>query len=463
MNTTAIGPQLEGRTIDGRFVLQRWLGGSQGSGVYRTELEAAWPAAIKLIAADTAAAETRATGWAAAVNLSHLHIVRAFNSGRCALDDCEVFYVVTELADEVLSEILPQRPLTPEETREMLEPVLDALAYLHGKGFAHGRLKPSNILVVEDKLKLSADCIALAAGAGRQLPEQTIYDAPELSSGEISPAADVWSLGMTLVAALTQQAPVWERSSGAEPVVPDTVSEPFAQIARGCLRLNPAQRLTLGEITARLKSEDASPENALSEKRPPETAAPTQAEEPEVRTPLIGRPALLIAAAIVLVVIVAAMLLHTRHTPSRTKDAERSPAPAASAATPIQPQASAAQAAAPVPAPAAALKPSASTAMQPAEQSDIANRVLPDVPAKALHTIHGKVAILVRVQVDTSGNVSDAASESPGASKYFTRLALDAARQWKFAPSQSGVGGERTLRFLFRPDGVEATAYKGPQ
>ena len=51
-----------------------------------------------------------------------------------------------EATEEDLSQILPQRRLTPEEAREMLGPVLDALSYLHGKGFAHGAIKPANIM-----------------------------------------------------------------------------------------------------------------------------------------------------------------------------------------------------------------------------------------------------------------------------------------------------------------------------
>src|ERR1700691_4894760 len=166
MSTVPIYADREGRVIDGRFALQRWLGGSAESGVYLTALEGEQPrrAAIKLIAADAPGAKSRLAGWTAAANLDHPHLTRVFHAGRTVLDGAAVIYCVTECADEVLSEILPTRPLSPDETREMLGPVLDALAYLHGRGFAHGRLKPSNILVVADSLKLSADFSLLAPG-----------------------------------------------------------------------------------------------------------------------------------------------------------------------------------------------------------------------------------------------------------------------------------------------------------
>ena len=37
------------------------------------------------------------------------------------------------------------------ETRDLLDPFVDTLLYLHGKGFAHGRIKPGNILAIEDQ------------------------------------------------------------------------------------------------------------------------------------------------------------------------------------------------------------------------------------------------------------------------------------------------------------------------
>ena len=104
-------------------------------------------------------------GWAKAANLSHPHLLRVFRSGRFQIGSTGLVYVVTECADEVLAQIIPVRALTPEETRQMLDPVIEALGYLHEKGFVHGHVKPSNILVVDDVLKLSGDSVAAGGGA----------------------------------------------------------------------------------------------------------------------------------------------------------------------------------------------------------------------------------------------------------------------------------------------------------
>src|SRR5260370_6838854 len=80
-----------------------------------------------------------------------------FEMVRWQLEKNAVLYVVMEYADENLSLVLSSRPLTAAETREMLPPGLDALRYLHGKGFVHGHLKPANIMATGDQLKVSTD------------------------------------------------------------------------------------------------------------------------------------------------------------------------------------------------------------------------------------------------------------------------------------------------------------------
>src|SRR5205807_4278877 len=136
--------------------------------------------------------------------------LRLFYTGRCRMGSTEVLFAVMEYAEEDLSQILAERPLTPAETLDMLQPALEALAYLHRQGFVHGHIKPANIMAVEDQLKISSDGLCRIDEWRGDLWKPDVYDAPEIAGGEISPAADIWSLGMTLVEALTQRVPVWE-------------------------------------------------------------------------------------------------------------------------------------------------------------------------------------------------------------------------------------------------------------
>ena len=184
--------------------------------------------------------------------LSYPNLLRLINAGRCTLDGNELLYLVMEYAEEDLADILPQRALTPEETRDMLCPVLDALEYLHGKGLVHGDLKPANISATGDRLKLSSDAISRTGEAQSASKRAGHYDPPEATGGMVTPAADVWSLGTTLVEVLTQHLPDWQPEARREPVVPANLPAPFLEIARQCLRLEPQRRISVAEIAARL-------------------------------------------------------------------------------------------------------------------------------------------------------------------------------------------------------------------
>ena len=256
---TEASKQWEGQIVEGIFPLRQYLGGSDHSAVFLTEYGGDEPqkAAIKLFPADPVTADLQLSSWELAGQLSHPNLLRLFRSGRCKIDGNDLLYLVMEYAEEDLSQILPQRALTPEETRDMLCPVLDALEYLHGKGFVHGDLKPANILASGDQLKLSSDTISRVGEAQASSKRQGVYDPPEAISGMLTPAADVWSLGATLVEVLTQRLPEWQAGANREPAVPANLPAPFLEIARQCLRLEPQRRASIADIAARLNSRAA--------------------------------------------------------------------------------------------------------------------------------------------------------------------------------------------------------------
>ncbi len=246
--------QFEGQIVDDEFPLEQLLASSEHSAVFLTQHGDSQPqkAAIKLIHAEPATAELLLSRWRLAAQLSHPNLLRLLDFGRCCLEDANFLYVVMELAEEDLSQILPQRALTPAETRDMLEPVLDVLVYLHGKGLIHGHLKPSNILATSDQLKLSSDTLASIAEPRAPIARPSPYNAPEAATSGLSTASDVWSLGMTLVEVLTQRAPVVSPQAKSDAVVPDALPQPFLDIAHHALLHEPKRRWTTAEIAARL-------------------------------------------------------------------------------------------------------------------------------------------------------------------------------------------------------------------
>jgi TonB family protein len=256
---TEASKQWEGQIVEGIFPLRQYLGGSDHSAVFLTVHGAGDPqkAAIKLFPADLATADSQLASWEFASQFSHPNLLRIFRVGRCRLGADDLLYLVMEYAEEDLADILPQRALTAEETRDMLFPVLDALEYLHGKGFVHGDLKPANILASGDHLKLSSDAISRIGEAQSASKRASAYDAPEAAGGMLTPAADVWSLGMTLIEVLTQHLPEWQSGPNREPVVPANLPAPFLEIARQCLRMEPQRRMSVADIAERLNARAA--------------------------------------------------------------------------------------------------------------------------------------------------------------------------------------------------------------
>ncbi len=264
----------------------------------------------------------------------------------------------------------------------------------------------------------------------------------------------MWALGMTLVAALTQRPAFWEREHQYEPAIPEGIAEPFGQIAKACLRVDPVERCTLNQIKGIL-------DPALEHRTVPLFAArkPEQTK-PQEQTKRAGNlKAALIAAVAVVVVAGAALIVRKAEFPATgTRGGEQQSSASDSVA------ARAPQTAIEKPSPSGRSKQAepVTTAgagsvpvSRDAESNGVLLRVNPEVLPAAQQSIRGEVNVSVRVTVDAAGNVTNAELESSSGSNYFNRVAVDAARQWKFA---AGAGGAWQLRFQFRHDGTDLGA-----
>jgi TonB family protein len=483
--------ELEGRVINKEFRLGDYLGGSEEAGVFLTQYgPESLKAAVKLIPIgrwDPAMAESRLALLQSARELSHSHLLKIFQAGRTTLDDRELLFVVMEYADENLSQFLPERALEAAEVRDMLGPTLDALAYLHSKGFVHGHLNAANVLATGDQLKLSSDGISRIGEQRGPAGQSSEYDAPEVARGENSAASDIWSLGMLVVMTLTQRLP--EQDASGEPVVAD-VPAPFGDIARHCLQRDPGSRWSLADIagrlgfpipasTARLSKPDVRPTPVPSRTVAGPQAVPQQKaiagprDFPYQRRSNAGA---YIAVALVLVIVgifVGPRLFRDGAASSQADSPARRSTGAASRPTstiaqvsdpsgvgegarvassrPIEKEAEASSVA-----PATRGKAS-KRGLTPGE---VAQQVLPEVPKSARETIRGTVRVGVRISVDSAGNVTEAELDSPGPSKYFAHLALDAAQQWRFEPPKvqgRNVLSDWLLHFQFTGQGTKVT------
>jgi TonB family protein len=449
MNAAIAQERWQGQVIDGRYPLLEWLGGAPHSAVFRTEIPGPQPqaAAIKLVRVDNNAAQ-QVSQWKNATRLSHSGLLRIFDAGFCQITGAQWIYCVTECAEENLDQVLPVRPLSTDEVRQLLPPVIEVLSFLHAKKLVHAALKPSNIFAIKNQLKLSADSI-LPAGEttrGRQL---SAYDAPELQSGTMSPAADLWALGMTLIAVLEQRPLTWSKSAQADPAVPRSVPPIYRLIATECLRIDASARCSLQRIKELIHQTPAAP----------------QLPVPVARKRNLTLP--VFAGIVVAVLAVGLMIRHSaeKQIASPAAAQEQSAEPVSNAPEAAVPKAAARPTAAvrksvpkilptPVPTPVQTVHP-ATAAVAGTESAGVVERVIPQVPLSARLTIHGKVRVRVRVSTDSNGNVASASFVNPGPSKYFARLAMEASQKWKFKPAENGSAQQWLLEYKFGRSSTE--------
>jgi TonB family protein len=428
-----------GSVVEGKFPLKLWLSASDHSAVFLTE-HASQRAAIKLIAADTADPE-QLSRWRSAAQLSHPHLIRIFDAGRSQIEGVPILYVVMEAADDDLSQLLPERALAAEEAADLLPPLLDALSYLHGKSLIHGRIQPSNVLAVGDQLKLSSDQIVSPDAVNANRRRRDLYDAPETAAGIVSSAGDLWSLGVTLVAALTQNLAFVGEAEHGGPKLPATIPEPFRGIARECLHLDPRRRCSIAEIKARLQPA------GRSVPAPSEPHMKNEAPVQHYRTTW----RILVPVGVLVVLAFGWGLFHRSSPPAPAGVNEpHKPATVTAPATN----------ASPTPASQPAAAPSTTTPNSASSPGAVLHQALPEVSKSARNTITGTVKVNVRIEVDASGKVANARLASKPMSKYFDRLSLEAAERWEFTPAEKDgqpIASTWLLHFRFRRTSTQAS------
>jgi TonB family protein len=463
----------QGHLINGVFPLGRCLGCSEHSGVFLTK-SAARPeeVAIKLVPTNRALAESQLPRWKRAGGLAHPHLLRLFEWGGCQLDGLPYLYTVMEYADQTLAQLLLHRALTDDEAREMLLPILDALGFLHGRSLVQGQLKPANILVVGDQLKLASDTIRRVSEGATSTNTPTVYDPPEARQGNSSTAGDVWALGVTLFEALTRGAP----SGLGEPreaMLPADFSPAFRDAVARCLSRSPQDRPSANELTAWAHGQSALPPPAVATQlvalptpesgttEPPPAPRTTSAHvAPETSRPAPSRQQYPNPRVRLAVILAAAAILALGWIGVHFFRAHRAPVPA-----PVQNTGESTSGTPSGVAPGAAeLRPADSVSTSKPGRGGIVaspsgpHEEIPDVPWSARRTIRGHIRVWVRVVVDPDGSVFAADADRAGPSSYFQRVAIEAAKKWTFQPVDAPSRRTIQIRFDFSRDGTKGRA-----
>jgi serine/threonine-protein kinase len=241
--------------------------------------------AVKVLSADLAAdpdllrqvqIEARS-----AAGLRHPNVVEVYDYGQgTGSEGVATPFVVMELVNgRSLSQLLSGGPLEWRVAALITAQVAAALSAAHSRGIVHRDVKPSNVMVTTEGVKLVDFGISAAVGArdgaGGQLLGTPAYLAPErLDGGPVRPATDVYALGLLLYIALAGCLP-WRAATTTQMLKAHRYQEPadlpavaglpsdVVDLCRRCLAKEPAERPTAAEAANILGDAAGLPSTAL--------------------------------------------------------------------------------------------------------------------------------------------------------------------------------------------------------
>ncbi|MGW4275489.1 serine/threonine-protein kinase [Streptomyces seoulensis] len=204
------------------------------------------------------------------------------------VDEDDRPWIVMELVEgKSLAEVIREDGLLePKRAAEVGLAVLDVLRSAHRQGILHRDVKPSNVLIAEDgRVVLTDFGIAQVEGdpsitSTGMLVGAPSYISPERARGhKPGPAADLWSLGGLIYAAV-EGTPPYDKGSAiatltavmTEPLEEPKNAGPLRDVIYGLLNKDPAKRLDDAGARAMLKAVIAAPEARAAEPEPPADA-----------------------------------------------------------------------------------------------------------------------------------------------------------------------------------------------
>ncbi len=216
--------ELVGRTLGNRYRFEALLGEGTFAQVYRVYDERRRSAlAAKVlrrgVTREHAFFKRFEREAAILTRLQHPHIVRCY--GIVEADE-QVFILMDLIPGETLQTAMAAtKPLIPRAALVYLAPLVAALHYAHADGIIHRDLKPANVLIHDNGTlyitdfgiaRILSDTSTLTMGMALGTP---LYMAPEQIMGQpVTPAADIYALGVMVYEMLTGQTPYRGLSTG---------------------------------------------------------------------------------------------------------------------------------------------------------------------------------------------------------------------------------------------------------
>ncbi len=207
------------RELSGKYEARRTLGaGAMGTVVEAFDRMIERRVAVKLVKlpeggdAESQEAHARFRREAqAAGRLSHPNIVGVYDYG----ENADTAWIVMEMVEGgSLKSIIDRGDRMPvAEVVRLMDQILAALAYSHGRGVVHRDIKPANIMLAGDRSVKIADFGIARIENSSMTQVGTVmgtpaYMAPEQLRGEpVDARADIWAAGVVLYQLLTGEKP----------------------------------------------------------------------------------------------------------------------------------------------------------------------------------------------------------------------------------------------------------------
>jgi eukaryotic-like serine/threonine-protein kinase len=209
----------------------------------------------------------------ALARLNHPNLITLFDGSTDDLDGPA--YLIMELVEgPTLADRIAHGRLPEPEVRAIGSQIAEGLAYVHAAGMVHRDVKPANILLGADRV---ADSVTVRArlsdfGIVRMLGTESMtsvdltlgtasYLAPEQAHGSgVGPEADVYSLGLSLIEALsglrafdgTAMEAVVARLN-QDPEIPADLPAPWPSLLAAMTARNPADRPSAAQVAQLLR------------------------------------------------------------------------------------------------------------------------------------------------------------------------------------------------------------------
>lgn len=264
----------EGKWFGSKYLLKEFLGSGAYGAVFRADEILAervmQSVAVKIVIADINNLDTQLAELQLSVKFRHPHLINGITCEQGDIFGDLCLGLVMELAEESLESYVTKQAqsLSTETVHTITEHLAKGLAALHKDSITHRDLKPANILLVKDLWKLGDFGIARSLQDKTSTytrPSQQIgtvaYMPPEAYSGKISPAWDLWALGVMIHQLVSGQHPFPTQSAPElmrmvlmeEPQIDPKVTSPLREIVAGCLIKDSQQRWSAEQILEALR------------------------------------------------------------------------------------------------------------------------------------------------------------------------------------------------------------------